>query len=389
MKQFLSVAAALLSAGAICGQQKTRYIPSHYYPDGLKAPYGNASLEPFTEGNMRMQQIFAAHTLGRKNAVITGMTIPIRKQNTARAAHMLTKLSISLGYAKTTAGNMNQNFQANRGQGAIVVFHGSYSLPPLGVGSGPSYLQWLLPFKFKQPFVYAVTHGDLLLELHNGDAYSGSQYYYPVSGAVSGQGGTVLYFGKRGKFPYIKPPLPYPDEFSIAAGSSTSWPKAFVPGSKVYFNLSYVPTSPAFLMLSAVRTSWGPIKLPLDLTKFGAPTNELNVRPDIILPMKMTYWGRAPGMPNWSGDIAIQLPNSKLLEGQVFHGQAMLLDPKSNALGLVFSDTASIAIGSTQVEVEMLWGNDNASGGRFYGEGRNSQKWLYGGPIVRFDGSFQ
>ena len=103
---------------------------------------------------------------------------------------------------------------------------------------------------------------------------------------------------------------------------------------------SWLPKAiPALLTLGGSNTQWGPIKLPLDLTPFGAPGCIVHNDWALVVP--------GVTMAISSGFIGMKLPtppDSRLI-GMTTHSQYVFLDAGANALGLFTSE------GNSQVNI--------------------------------------
>ncbi len=81
------------------------------------------------------------------------------------------------------------------------------------------------------------------------------------------------------------------------------------------------------------NTKWGPFTLPLSLAGAGAKGCALRVSLDILAPVVTTGSGAGGGV----GKHTWLIPNIASLRGLNVYLQEMVVDPKANGLGLVFS----------------------------------------------------
>ncbi len=95
--------------------------------------------------------------------------------------------------------------------------------------------------------------------------------------------------------------------------------------------------STAILIIGASNTLWGQTKLPLDLSRYGAPTCQLLASLDVLLFMKTDA--------NGSATMAATLPNNSKLVGVTVYNQWAVADPSANAWGMVFSAGAILKVG--------------------------------------------
>ena len=115
--------------------------------------------------------------------------------------------------------------------------------------------------------------------------------------------------------------------------NATSTP---VIGTTLSVDLNNLPRNLAFLLtgLSRTTSSFGP--LPLDMTAFGAPGCLARVSPDA--PLLLVGAGNR-------ATFRLPIPIDLSLLGVLAFQQAVVLDPGSNALGVVFSDAAGLLLG--------------------------------------------
>ncbi len=94
------------------------------------------------------------------------------------------------------------------------------------------------------------------------------------------------------------------------------------------------------LLLGTSRTSFGTVTLPFDLTVLGAPGCALLASPEILVPLQSDARGTTA--------IGLTLPNDPGLVGSSVFGQAFLLDPAANPLGLAWSNGMQVKVGGTR-----------------------------------------
>ena len=97
-------------------------------------------------------------------------------------------------------------------------------------------------------------------------------------------------------------------------------------------------SAPAVFEFGASTTTFGAIKLPFDLTPIGAKGCTLYTSIDLIMPVLANAKGEA--------SLNIPFPNSKALVGVTLHTQGIVADKPANALGLAFSNAATMKIGT-------------------------------------------
>jgi len=130
------------------------------------------------------------------------------------------------------------------------------------------------------------------------------------------------------------------------------------PGGSVSLQATTTTFSPrptyALIVIGASRTRFGPIALPLDLTRFGAGGNHLYVSMDVVVSV-------TPIQTHISLDarLTIPIPNQRSLEGAQLFAQSIYPHAPSNALGLVYSNAAYAIIGCQQPAGQYLIGAKN------------------------------
>lgn len=103
--------------------------------------------------------------------------------------------------------------------------------------------------------------------------------------------------------------------------------------------VTYVrPSTTAFLFLGASNTNWAGLALPLDLGPFGAPTCFLRAAGDAVVPVAIDAAG--------TGSVTLSIPNGAWLVNADLFAQVLPLDPGSNALDLVASNSLRVTIGA-------------------------------------------
>ncbi len=262
---------------------------------------------------------------------------------------------------------MSTVLKANRTAAMTTVFDGAWVLPSQTTTTkvGP----WNIGWRWARPFVFKNTSGNLLIEIEM-PGPAKTKYRYSVDSFVSGTMGSHRSFGTKGRFVGG-------DRFNMFSSLDQLRPG----GEAVMRVVNLKKGYPALAVYGFSRTKWGSLKLPFDLKSLGAPTNSLQVSMDILLPV--APWKIAPGL--WNVRAVLPVPNLATLAGKKFYGQTLFLDPPSNALGLVFSNSTEMTLGKgPAADVAAVHSLDAKLGfGGFVNVGRS------GGPVLRLTGSFQ
>jgi len=245
---------------------------------------------------------------------------------------------VSLGATKVGPGAMSHDFAANRGDTMTVVFDKAFDLPPPGTGSPRPFN---LSFKLATPYVFLPAQGDLLIEIEIPGKPTRTAYV--IDAALSTARGTSTTFGTYGKFSSG-------DKLDFRNPS----PEELKPGGKVELGAQGLMNGyPALAIFGFSKTQYGPLQLPFDLGALGAPGNHLYASMDLVVPLVLQ-----PFFIGWGGSVSIPLPDVAGLDQKQVFGQAMFIDPKSNALGIVFSNRVDMTIGSGLLFTQQIVSDD-------------------------------
>lgn len=94
---------------------------------------------------------------------------------------------------------------------------------------------------------------------------------------------------------------------------------------------------PAFALLGFSRTAWGALALPLPLDSYGMPGCALFTSVDASVPLPRT---------GTTAELVLPVPALPVLAGLRLHAQTAVLDPGTNAAGLIGSDAVAITVGA-------------------------------------------
>jgi hypothetical protein len=205
------------------------------------------------------------------------------------------------------------------------------------VGSGGSYVNVLETWEFDG------TAWSRLPTTSAPPCMLGSLVYDPIAERVLLVGG--VYWASN-CFNYdvweLRTPTPasYIEGAPGCLGTSGTPSLGAAPGSRPWlgdrFDVDLGGVSPGATALMATgfsMSSWGPHRLPLDLSFVGAPGCALRVAPSAWYPFQTG----TSGAVRWS----LGIPNDPALAGTRFHNQALVLEPAANALGAVLSNAAT------------------------------------------------
>jgi len=271
-----------LAAAGLAAQTQSRVVPS-----SATRTDGNAYLVyPFTNppgpnGDARFQLLLSGSAFAKSSAMLTGFAFRVDAYLPySYPAATVQNLNVRIGHAKTTPATMSTTFASNWSGPPTTVFSGNYSLPAQQSTPQPA-APFNIAWKLSRPFAYSRSSGDLLIELEF-DA-TGTRFYTMDATTV---GGNATGFGTSGTFATWQPQR-------ILFGVRSL--QALLPGGSVSLSATTPALSPlpffAIMFLGVSNTSFGPIQLPLDLTRFGAPGNNLYTSMDLVVPVltKLTH----------------------------------------------------------------------------------------------------
>lgn len=361
----------LLLAGVIgtsAAAQSFRYVPS--YAATRDGP--TLSLYPFqpfnTQAHYRTQHLIEGAAFCQTVAILTGFSYRTAGWWGLHGPHRFDKLTLSVGHTKKTANTMSLTWAENRSEPQVPVLTGSYHLPSVTKtkGAGP----WgIVNFPFAKPFLYQRASGNLLIEFDIADIPS-TYFNYALDADI--EGGATVTYGPQGRF------------------SDGQWSQAAInfqtrlrPGGQVEV-LPYPMDKPGLALYGFSNQRFGSLKLPLDLTGFGAPGNWLHTSVDLVLPL----------LPRYNGlfySAILPVPDLPVFGGTVLFAQSLHPDKAANGLGLVFSNCVEVHIGEKSSPMLQIWGYRNSPKAimGFMGGGYTWRISTPGGPTTRLMGTFR
>jgi len=119
--------------------------------------------------------------------------------------------------------------------------------------------------------------------------------------------------------------------------TQTASGKAEIGTTTTFFLKNGPKSSVAILNIGFSNTSWGPLRLPFDLTPFGATGCKLYTPPTVPLGFATSTLGTL--------GVALPHPNNKAFIGLRFFTQYTCIDPKGNRFGLTYSNGVETHLG--------------------------------------------
>jgi hypothetical protein len=332
--------------GSACPGSAPSEAPSAYLPTSApKQMGGSRSTFLLGTGVHRYQQLSDASQL---TSSFRADGIRFREASYGRAwpQHWI-DLEMWLGESSTPAKGMSSSFASNRPTlRTQVLDRKRISLPSL-LGSSNDPGAWPIRIPFDRPFVWSGTQSTIYLETVQSGHAGGSQFvdygidaWFDLAGnsvarvdSSDLQSGTgFLQLGSGIVFELFEAR----SQGALPQLSATTPPQIATTNELVLRDA--VASSAALAFIGSSRNSWGAVPLPLPLQALGASGCTLLTGMEITLKPAATS-------PNGEARILYALPNGAALVGLGFHAQALVIDPRANALGLVFSGGLSLQIG--------------------------------------------
>jgi hypothetical protein len=304
-------------------------IPSRYDT----AP-GNSTLRlPFGLPGFRTQLLVDAAAIAPNGAQLTHLRL--RTNRGATAAAIVPNVTITLSHTLQSLAGVSPVFANNQTTSGTVVFRGTIVRPGYTDG-GLAARAWDVVVPFAAPFVFDRTQGNLLIDIRADNQNP------PTIGPenwldAAEPGGSAVSFGESGQLASFDSVALTVGGASLAIGQSVA-PLELTIGRTVEFvTETFHSPLPGVLGLSLA-----PLPQPIDLAAIGAPGNTMYVVPDVFVPLT---WATSL-FGSEEARVGLVVPNSTGLIGALVYGQSAVLEPGSNALGVVTTNAAELHIGA-------------------------------------------
>lgn len=325
---------------------------------------------PFGAPGFRTQILIEATTIAPNGAVLTGLRFRTDRTSLPLAATTVPNVTVTVSESTQPFGAFSSTFAQNVTGVGTVVFQGTVALPGYPEAfAGP--LPWDIVVPFSQPFPFSVTTGNLLIDIV-GNNPGGAFPSYWLDGAEAG--GAATTFGRGGDNATF-------DDLNLLVATGVSLePHLLTIGNTIDFvsTLSFMQP-PGVLAMSL-----NALPLPIDLAPIGAPTNTLYVDPQVLVPLTWTQ-----SFIGWYSTTSLPVPLDPLLLGTMVYAQGAILEPTSNALGIVFGGAVEVRIGDPVdlLPMRQVDANDpNAAAGTIVDFGFGSGR--YGATPIVLEGTF-
>ncbi len=317
-------------------------------PRAAQRVFGNtASIHGLGWKPHRLQQVFAADAVP---STFFARALQFRQDDRTfftAVRNYWARLEISLGLTRKSPLTIASSFRANRTDPMTVVLPSTRVNLPDFVAVNKSATNWNVRIPLARPFVYAATaERNLLLDIvhvQNAAGNSSAYYYvdavldrttYPVSrvfaATTTATRGFVGY-GFGAVVGFLEP-------LANAARPRLEWSGEFVVGRPVSLQVAQAPARTVGLIyLGFSDRRWGAFRLPLDLTKIGAPG--CAILTGALVTAAVVTDGHGVGR------LRSAVPALPGLVGATVFYQGMLIDLKANQLGLTFTNGLRVVFG--------------------------------------------
>lgn len=291
------------------------------------ADANQAHYAPFGFAGQRSQLLIEAAAVASSPSVVTGLRFRADRPLGALAAITWPNVTVRMSHSAVPLASMATSFASNETEVPQTVFQGAVTLPartPVTSGAEP----WNVVVAFPNGFLFDPSQGNLLLDLVV-DGVSALPEIGWLDAAEPGGGFTS--FGHPGDHPQF-------DTMTLRVDTGVVFDSLRIaPGNTIEFRaIRQFSAAPGVLVLAT-----SPLPQSVDLTPLGAPGNELFVAPEAIVPL--STW--TLGLFGVETTLPLSVPNQPSLLGVVVRGQAIVIDPTANALGLLTSDAVEVRIG--------------------------------------------
>lgn len=286
---------------------------------------------PFGSQGFRTQLLVDASAVAVNGGTITG--IRFRTNRGAQSGGVVPNVTITVGQTSQTLANVSETFAANGSGSTTVVFQGTVTRPSYADG-GLQARNWDVVLPFATPVSFQAAQGNLLIDIVGANANPpvGMQTW---ADAAEPGGGTVQ-FGQSGELASF-------DTLQLTVGGTSLAAFDMVPPLELGIGRSIDFTSELLSqpLPGVLGLALAPLPQPVGLASLGAPGNSLYIAPDALLSLQWT--------PNLLGGqearVALLVPNATTLLGVAVYGQSVVIEPGSNALGLVTSNAVELRLG--------------------------------------------
>lgn len=286
---------------------------------------------PFGSQGFRTQLLVDASAVAANGGTITGLRF--RTNRGVQSGGVIPNVTVTVGQTGQSLANVSPTFAANVTGPGTVVFQGTVTRPTYADG-GLAARSWDVFLPFATPVSFQVAQGNLLIDI------VGANPNPPVAlqtwADAAEPGGSTVQFGQSGQLASF-------DTLQLTVGGISLAGFDVVPPLELGIGRSIDFTAELLSqpLPGVLGLALAPLPQPVGLAFLGAPGNSLYLAPDALLPLAWT--------PNLFGGlearVALVVPNAPTLVGAAVYGQSVVVEPGSNAIGLVTSNAVELRLG--------------------------------------------
>lgn len=321
----MSNRSVLLAVAALAGglaAQTSVAVPSHAELTDCHQSVGL----PFGAPGFRTQLLVDPTAIAPSGALLTGIRFRVDRPSLPLGATSVPNVTVSVSHTTQTLAGVTDVFANNVTSAPTIVFQGTVNLPGYGAAYAGA-VAWDIDIPFASSFLYSASQGSLLIDIVGNNA-AGSFPSYWLDAAEPG--GSATSFGRAGDNATF-------DNLNllVATGQDLE-PRRISVGNNVDFisTLSFTQPPAVFALGTTALTP------PFDMTPLGAPTNELYIVPEAIVPLAWTQ-----SFIGYFATVSLPVPNVPSLVGVLLYGQSAIVEPTSNQLGIVLSGAVEVRVG--------------------------------------------
>jgi hypothetical protein len=337
-RSLLPAAIAALAGGLAA--QTTGTVPAHAE---ITESHQSVGL-PFGAPGFRTQLLVDPAAIAPSGALLTGIRFRVDRASLPLGATSVPNVTVSLSHTTQTLTGVSDSFANNVTSAPTVVFQGTVVLPGYSGGNAGA-MPWDIDIQFASSFSYSASQGQLLIDIVGNNAWGAFPSYWLDAAEPGGSATAFGHAGDNATFDNLN--------LLVATGPDLDASRISVGNTIDFVTTLSFASPPAFFAISTTA-----LPTPLDLAPIGAPTNELYLAPDAILPLSWTQ-----SFIGFFATVSLSVPNDPTLLGTLLYGQSAIVEPTSNQLGLVCSSAVEVRIGD-QLEpalVRQLDTNDPAA----------------------------
>ena len=284
--------------------------------------------DTLTPRESHCQLIYPTQDIGQATALWRSLAMRRPADVAAMNQACVTQATVVLSVSPVPHEAASTTFAANHGPQPVTVFAGAVSLPARAQpGAWPAPWEHAIPFAV--PFAFQRAAGQSLVVdiLQRGNTGPSTWWVEATSPDP----------GNRADNPSWQVTCRFSN------GEFNSFLSYQLPALGTLWYVSYQPLPPNLVGVGVLGTrgvggTWGNQRLPIDLTRLGAPGCTWNVSFDIAIPLTSTS-----RIYQWP---VTRIPSTPALAGTSFYDHAVFVDPPANPAGLVTTSSGKWTLGT-------------------------------------------